>query len=351
MNIYEVQEGRRYWVVRAESGLYYDHFTRNGLIALGHFNSLGIQLDDTDRFIHDEGWLKDAIANKAKQKGSRKRQESVSFNQLKNFLYEIKEGDWVLTVGDNSLRVGLVTGNAYIKNEKIVVYYGTANDIKVEMDFILRRSVSWGPTISRKVMPYGLLSSLKANQTVFSLDKHWQAIYHSIYPVFCRGDNLFLSLKIKSEKEISNYNVVQILSFLNEIELLAKEFENNLRSDNFNELFQYYVSNNKFTLTTKAQFNSPGDIWNKLGFSGLKKSKMAYAVVAYSMLFGNEHAGMDGIIDLESRQKIWQIVVDRIKEKDMEHVVSSLELSKPKYDTSVLESQDKKDPIKISSGR
>lgn len=345
-NIYEVPKGRRYWVIRAESGLYYDHFIRNGLIALGHFNSLSIQLDDTDRFAPDEDWLKDAVAKKAQLKGSRKRQESVSLNQLKIFLYEIKEGDWVVTVGHNSLRFGLVTGNAYIKNEKIVVYYGKENDRKVEMDFVLRRSVSWGPTISRRAMPYGLLSSLKANQTVFSLDKHWQAIYHSLYPVFSRGDALFLSLKIRSEKEISNYNVVQILSFLNEIELLAKELENGLNSDNFNKAFQYYVSNNKFTLTTKAQFNSPGDIWNKLDFSGLKKSKMAYAVVAYAMLFGNEHAGMDGIIDLESRQKLWQIVVDRIKEKDMKHVVSNLELSEPKYDTSVLESLDKKELTK-----
>lgn len=210
------------------------------------------------------------------------------------------------------------------------------------MDYILRRSVAWGPTISRGAMPYGLLASLKANQTVFSLDKHWQAIYHSLYPAFSWEEDLFLSLKIKAEQDIDNYSIVQVLSFLNEIELISKELDGQLNVENFDALFITYVRGGRFTLTTKAQFNSPGDIWNRINFSGLSKSKMAYAVIAYSMLFGNEHAGMDGVIDLESRQKLWQIVVDRINEKEMGEAVSNLELSSPKYDTSVLESMDKK---------
>ena len=53
MKIYEVPSDRRYWVVRAEGGLYYDHFTKNGLMALGHLKSLGIELKDSDKFIPD----------------------------------------------------------------------------------------------------------------------------------------------------------------------------------------------------------------------------------------------------------------------------------------------------------
>ena len=78
---------------------------------------------------------------------------------------------------------------------------------------------------------------------------------------------------------------------------------------------------------------------------------MAYALIGYAMLFGNEHAGMDGIIDLETRQRLWSIVADRIEQKDMSHVVANLELNKPKYDTTILESKDKKEIAKSSSGR
>lgn len=284
-------------------------------------------------------------------KQSSKRQESVSFNQIKNFIYNIQDGDWVITVGYNSLRVGMVNGDAYIKNEKVVVYYDPENDRKVEMESNLRRNVNWGPIISRSSIPFGLLSSLRANQTVFNVDKHWEALYHTLYPAFSKENDLYLSLKIRQEKEINNYSVVQILSFLNEIEVVAKELEDNLTADNFEEVFSQYVVDGLLTLTTKAQFNSPGDIWNKLDFSGLKKSKMAYVLIGYAMLFGNAHVGMDGVVDLQTRQRLWAIVADRIEQKDMSHVVASLELSKPKYDTTVLESKDKQEITKSSSGR
>lgn len=245
----------------------------------------------------------------------------------------------------------MVNGDAYIKNEKVVVYYDPENDRKVEMESNLRRNVNWGPIISRSSIPFGLLSSLRANQTVFNVDKHWEALYHTLYPAFSKENDLYLSLKIRQEKEINNYSVVQILSFLNEIEVVAKELEDNLTADNFEEVFSQYVVDGLLTLTTKAQFNSPGDIWNKLDFSGLKKSKMAYVLIGYAMLFGNAHVGMDGVVDLQTRQRLWAIVADRIEQKDMSHVVASLELSKPKYDTTVLESKDKQEITKSSSGR
>lgn len=343
MRIYEVQDKRRYWVVRAEGGRYYDHFTKNGLMALGHLNDLGITIKDREKFIPNEGELKDVVAKRSQAKKFSKRQESVSFNQIKNFIFDIQDGDWVITVGYNSLRVGMVNGDAYINNQTVVVYYDPEMKRKVEMESSLRRNVNWGPIIPRSSIPFGLLSSLRANQTVFNVDKHWDAIYHTLYPAFTKGEDLYLSLKIRREKDIDNYSVVQILSFLNEIEVIAKEFEENLTSANFEECFSRFVTENLLTLTTKAQFNSPGDIWNKIDFSGLKKSrKMAYALIAYAMLFGNEHAGMDGIIDLESRRKFWAIVADRFEKKNISSVVKKLELSEPKYDTAVLESKDEK---------
>lgn len=341
MSIYEVPEGRRYWVVRSDGGLYYQHFLRYGFIALGHLNQLEIDVRDCNEFIPAESWLKSSVANNSALKGTKKRQESVSLNQLKSFIYDMKAGDWVITVGTHSLKVGIIESErAYIDNQKATIYLDTEQKRRLDMNYMLRRKVSWGPSIPRRSLPYGLLSSLKANQTVFNLDKHWQAIYHTLYPAFIFNDELYFSLKIRSEKEISNIKVVQVLSFLNEIELIANELENNLSSNNFDDLFQSYLQNDLFTLTTKAQFYSPGDIWNKINFSGKNNRRIAYAFVAYSMLFGNEHAGVDGIIDLETRHKLWQIVIDRLEQKEMDHVVSGLELSKPSYDTAILESHD-----------
>ncbi|WP_027710207.1 hypothetical protein [Zooshikella ganghwensis] len=342
MKIYEVPEDRRYWVVRANQNLYYDHFTRYGVIAVGHFNTLDIKLKNNEKFFPDEGKLKSAISRGADLKGAKKAQESKIFNQLKNFIYNINIGDWVVTIRDSALRFGIVESDPYIDNESLEIFY----DVKgrsVEMDYMLRRKVTWGPTIHRKTMPYGLVASLGSQLTVFNIDKHWEAIYHSLYPAFSRNDELFLSLKIRAEHEIKNYSVVQILQFMNEIEVISKEFESGIDKEQFETLFSHYVEKDLFTLTTKAQFNSPGDIWNKIIIPNLKKGKKAsLALLVYAMLFGNNQLGMDGVIDLETRQKLWDLVIHRMSENNIAETINKLELSRPTYDTSKLEKMDEK---------
>jgi hypothetical protein len=341
MKIYEVPEDRRYWVVRANQSLYYDHFTRYGVVAVGHFNALDINLEDTEAFFPDEGELRSVVSRGANLKGAKKAQESKNLNQLKNFIYNINVGDWVVTVRDSALRFGIVESEPYIDNEPLEIIYDVEKGRSVEMDYLLRRKVTWGPAIQRKTMPYGLVASLGSQLTVFNIDKHWEAIYHSLYAAFSRRDELFLSLKIRSEKEIKNYSVVQILQFMNEIEVISKEFEGGIDRESFEALFDYYVDNDLFTLTTKAQFNSPGDIWNKIVIPNLKKGKGAsIALVVYAMLFGNNQLGMDGVVDLETRQKLWDLVIHRMNENNIVETINKLELSRPTYDTSELEKMD-----------
>lgn len=346
MKIYEVPEDRRYWVVRANQNLYYDHFTRYGVVSIGHLNALDITLKDTETFLPDEGELRSIVSRGADLKGSKKAQESRIFNQLKNFIYSINVGDWVVTVRDSALRFGIVESDPYISNEPLEIVYDVETGRSVKMDYFLRRKVTWGPTIQRKSMPYGLVASLGSQLTVFNIDKHWEAIYHSLYPAFSRNDELYLSLKIRSEHEIKNYSVVQILQFMNEIEVIAKEFESGIDKEGFEKLFNSYVENDLFTLTTKAQFNSPGDIWNKIVIPNLQKGKTAsVALVVYAMLFGNNQLGMDGVVDLETRQKLWDLVVHRMSENNISETTNKLELSRPTYDTSKLEKMDKKEVL------
>ena len=343
MDIYEVPEDRRYWVVRANQSLYYDHFTRYGVIAVGHLNSLDIKVEDQESFSPDEKDLKPSVSKGSDLKGAKKAQESKNFNQLKNFIFNINVGDWVVTVRDSSLRFGIIESEPYIDNTPLEIIYDIEKGRSVEMDYLLRRKVTWGPTIQRKKMPYGLVTSLGSQLTVFNIDKHWEAIYHSLYPAFIKNDELFLSLKIRAEEEISNYSIVQILHFMNEVEVIAKEFGNNLTEDNFEELFRCYAEQNLFTLTTKAQFHSPGDIWNKIIIPNVKKGKKAsVALIVYAMIFGNSQLGMDGVLDLETRQKIWDLALKRMAENNIEQTVKNLELAKPSYDTKPLESMDEK---------
>ena len=128
----------------------------------------------------------------------------------------------------------------------------------------LRRKVSWGPTVSRKSLPFGLARSLRANQAFFNIDSHWEAIHHTLYPAFIKGDNLYLSAQINTEKRVSNHSVATFLTFLDEIEVISKEADGKLKSEKFDEVFHEYANNDKLTTTTKAEFHSPGEIWNAI---------------------------------------------------------------------------------------
>ncbi len=61
------------------------------------------------------------------------------------------------------------------------------------------------------------------------------------------------------------------------------------------------------------------------------------------MLFGNNELGFDGLIDLETRKKLWNIAIERIETHKAKAVVDSLQLEMPKFNTENLEddSEDK----------
>lgn|GEM_PF-4251626 len=347
MNIYEVPKERRYWVVRAEAGKYYDHFVKNNIIALGHLNVLS--LPDTPEgkvFSPNIVELTDSFKSYYRNKTESKKHASSHLAQIKSFVYDMSVGDWVLTVGHNAIRFGRITSSAYINKNIVTVTYGESESNatrKVDMDYFLRREVQWGPKLLRTSLPYGLLKSLKANQTVFCADRNWEAIYHSIYPAFRLDNKLYLSAKITTNDEIKNYSVTSFLKLLNEIEVIGKQMALGESLDDFESVFEKYIEREELSITTKAQFHSPGEIWNTISTLGANISLdnwATYTVAAYSMLFGNPKLGFDGIIDLETRKKLWEIVLERIKKNGTEKLLDSLKLAIPAEDTSNLENKN-----------
>lgn len=348
MRIYKIPKNRRYWVVRSQAGIYFDHFTNYGVVAIGHLDKLGLRYPDTSAFNPDLLELKDAIKQKTSSSDSVNKSVTTSFNQIRNFLYEMKVGDWVITLGRQGLRFGLITGMPLVSSKPIVQYYGEDRARSVEMKHSLRRDVLWGPFISRRSMSYGLISSLRANQTLFNVDKHTDAIYHALYPAFRNEDSLHLSLKITSTHDISNYSVVKILSFLNELEVIVKELDKGALAGQFESAFTNYARADAFGFTTKAQFSSPGEIWAKittLAKMPITLRQIVLLTLGYSMLFGGS-TGMvefDGILDLETRQRIWSLILERINSNELEDAIKSLNLDTPHSNTSELESLDSHD--------
>lgn len=340
MEVYNVPQKRRYWVVRAESGLYYDHFIKYGLIALGHIDELVFPECKEKPFYPEFSYLESKLKRLHNSQKLKKGRTSAHINQLKAFLQEMNIGDLVVTIGESSLSFGRITGHPRLDRTPLPILNEKGTERRIDLNYNLRRNVSWGPRIHRNNLPFGLLQSLRANQTLFNIDNHLEAIYHTLYPAFTFDNKLYLSAKINTKDGISNYAITSLLSILNELEVIAKEIDNGISSKNFDNFFQKYVKEDKITITTKAQFHSPGDIWNTISsIAGNLDSWITYTIAAYSMLFGNKKLGFDGLIDLKTRQKIWDLVIDRIQRKNVPVIVDRLQLTTPALDTSNLEKE------------
>jgi hypothetical protein len=340
---YQVPKGRRYWVVRAHGGGYLPHFLSAGVAAIGHVdNGLnGIPGEPPDQ----ANWatIYQRLLMSADDPAATRSLKSI-VSQAQVFVNEISVGDWILVPGEGSLAIGVVSGNAFWADEPVTIYH--VDSPPSVMQYKLRRKVTWGPTVYRADFSSPLQWTLRANQTVFNVDSHWEAICHTIYPAFSRDQVLYLTAKIKSHDKINNVDVASFLSTLSDIEVLARSLDRNLTSDNFENKLNALADANQLSLATKAEFYSPGDIWVQLasGSSDLfaHGKWMAVVVFAYSMLFGNSKIGFDGILDLDTRHKIRDLMLNRIQARRTMAAINNMSVELPNKKTNPLESEDGK---------
>ena len=333
--VYQIPNDRRYWVVRAEGGDYFQHFSQFGVVAIGHLDDLGVSFSD-GALNPEWSQLYEAFQQKASVEEQSSRQAATRFNQVRRFLDEIRVGDWVVTVGLSAVRVGQVSSGAFYESSPLLLR--GVGESEIPMPYKLRRSVLWGPSVKKDRLSAPLLRTLRANQTVFNADALWEDICHSVLPVFERDENLYFTIRINSQDRIRSIDVSNVLSFLNELEVIAKEHERlSVLPAFFDETFADYEAENLLSLTTEAEFHSPGEIWGMI--SGLVPSSLGWGSVfllGYSMLFGNSKLGFDGLVDIETRKKIWDLIIERYKLRRIEKAVDRMETSRPSADVANL---------------
>ena len=322
---------QRFWVVRASGGTFVRHFRNSGLVAIGHVNDLTIAKGPIP-----DGFVKKLAAALRVAKPDRTTLSiSSHVNQVKTFCHEIKENDLIVTVDSQNLMIGRVSGDAYIDDTAVVItdVYGKQD----AMEHNLRRPISWGPILSRKSVPTALEMTLLAHQTVFSLDRHWDAVYHLIYPCFVFEGRLYLSANIKQTESLDNYSITQFFALLSGVESVAKNLQ--YEKDDVNEYLPSVSSlrhGGDLNLTSKAAFMSPGTIWSSVL---LDAPQLVTAVVIYIMLFGGDlkFFKTDGILDIQTRRKMWDRVMKLKKSHDFDHVKEKLKVEIPNYDTTAIE--------------
>jgi hypothetical protein len=276
-------------------------------------------------------------ALKAVESGRERSKASITSHskQAEAFCASIQLDDIVVTLDSSFLTVGRVTGDAYIDHQPVVVR--GFNNSEERMHHRLRRAVSWGPLIRRANVPIAMEMTLFAHQTVFNIDRFWTSVYHLLYPCFTFENRLYLSANIQQQQELDNYAISQLFGLLSGVEVMAKLFAADSEDwEGYPQNLPVLRDSLRLSLTSKAEFMSPGTIWANLLMDG---GQLVWAATMYVMLFGGDlkFFKADGLIDTHTRQKLWDRVLRLSDTHDFKKLKAILKVDVPRIETTPLE--------------
>ncbi|MGX4747371.1 hypothetical protein ACWJIJ_00510 [Morganella morganii] len=286
MFIQDIPKDKKFWVVRSgDAGVFYEHFVRNGIVAIGHLDNF----DYDEKILSNSNEVNKLIVRYKKQLIEKKETLSASSNkagQVLRFINELSIGDYIITLDPQQICVGVITSESYKDSDYITIVNDdvTHDDI---MKYTLRRKVDWGKNQNRKTLPLAINNSFRANQTVFSVSEHWKALNHWLSVAFISDDEAYISSRIEQKDGIHNLDITQYSTLINKIEAIAEtlisndisEYSDSELIDLFNVTYKKLRKNRDFTVTTQQVFLSPGDLWAKI-----KGSRDKSLIVVYTFL-------------------------------------------------------------------
>lgn len=321
--------GTNIWLVRATGGKFLEHFRQGGVIAIGHLDDTYDHRTAVDAAIPSFSEIESMLLRKAEytntvegtknsarklnSQGTRKLRQIASFNE------KLKKGDIVVSTDGDALLIGVCGGAAYFSAESIAIEVPVDTDPEYKapkMSYRLRRDVIWGPRIPRYNLPSSIKKTLQGQQTIINLQKHWDKFYHLIYPFFVDENYLYISNKIASSGAVNNLLIGGLLQNISLMQLFAREIEETgtIDLDSIVRLLNFEVSLGDLSATTKAEFMSPGDLWNRIPLEGFAdKAQGALLCVALTLIM----AGYANAEDFNSGPPATSAKVESVSPDDM----------------------------------
>lgn len=314
---------RNFWVVRADKGKLFQKFLEEDFVGIAHVDNLPIRKEKIDSEFRNDLAEQNFINKIGRNK----------IVQIRAFIEKISIDDWVITLNHKHICIGRIVEDAKLINDEDPIYKNKIN---------LRRKVVWGPRVSRLSIPHDLSNSLKTNLTVFNINKCCESIFHTIFPYFIKDNKLHTTIIINTESKIKTNQIAQLFETIATVESISTRAINSLIS----------APDTVIISTVKAEFSSPGGVrvqYKSLEFTIPFPKWIPITLLSYTLIFGNDLSGFQGLIPAESRKEIISFILNLIKEKEIDNLKKDLDISIPKIeDSSKLLSEKEKIPFHIS---
>lgn len=240
----------KFWLIRAQGGLFYDEFINEGYIALG-WNFIDKNLIDsntTQEKVKDSiEKIEDMYGNVMKQQGNiTKGQGRRAYNKCDRFINELKVGDIIMIPSSQSASITFAKLGEYYEIDR----FGYDEEIEVMANvapgyflntcpYKKRRNIEVLKTISGNYINPNLYKALISYHGLSNIDDYGQFILSSIY------DNYYFNQKLSSVFYVKQKNGLDALDLSRFIY-------------NFSSLYKHGEIDSK--VTAKLNLNSPGEI-------------------------------------------------------------------------------------------
>ncbi len=280
-NITQIPEGRNYWLIRTSSGTYFNDFYNNNYVAIAWD-----EFSDINQMKNEK---EDSVKEKIAQTYKDEKRPGYIYNQIRRFMFEIKEGDMVLIPDENSTNIafGIVTKEFYVKENNI-----NNNSNPLICNFKKRININWIKIICKDNFEPYLRMLMFAHTTVSDVNDYRDYINRALFPIYICDNKIHLTYAVQTTDDIS---LMDFSGFLNTISNSISLFDNIVGTN--------YKSSK---IDIKTTVNSPGVI----EFIGICFGSGLALTCLNSFLFGgkmevdllklgkfsSEHSGIFGTI-------------------------------------------------------
>ncbi|MEC0233613.1 hypothetical protein P4H71_04485 [Paenibacillus kribbensis] len=297
-----IDENRNYWLVRTQSGDYYDDFYRGGFIGIG-WNSLDWKSIQSEP---DEENVLEYIASNYPDEKQPKR----ILSQLTRFITDMSIGDIVLIPSRSSdyITFGEISSDVY---EELIdedeVFEGSC-------DFKRRRTVTWLKTVTKKKLDPYLYKLLNSHHTITNANNYDIFIDRTLHSFYQKRDTTHFVFEVNREKNIPT---VELANLLNNLLDLVPEV-NSLTGEDFK----------KEDLDVRLNLQSPGVVEIIVVVSPLLL--LGVGVILHYIMGGSFTGKMsikkeESSAELSSKTKGWMGMLKELREQKHRQKLEEIE--------------------------
>lgn len=344
-----ISDDINFWLIRTQSGMYYDEFISENFVALGWNYLKEEQVKESKKSKEDRANILEFI-----QKEYDSKQPGMILNKSDRFINGIKENDIIMIPSEKSEKITFALAKEYYEDTSLeskeyeneaLIESGWSDTLEIKCPYSKRRKIEIIKTISNENLNPNLYRALVSYHGLSQINDSSSYILSSIYPIYYYKDNLSIIFRVRSRAKIDALDYSSFLLFSSSI------------------LQEFNPSN---TVSVKSNVQSPGDIIIEIadfGIDALKDNLLLilglWAAIGGGKFLGFEfHSFADIIISFkEHSSKMKNEELDRkVKQIDIEDRKLDTEIKKIDLDNKKIDFQlrsislfDKYDQVKKSS--